>query len=106
MAQKEIIELIKKYIWQLRLKGLTINEAILYGSYARNQANQDSDIDVLLLSDSIDFNNEKNIGLIWKTAYEVDPRIEPYGVSKKRFIEDDYLPLFEHIKEEGVAVKA
>ena len=81
-------------------------DIILYGSYARGEQKEESDIDVLLLSDNVNFNDDNNTGIIWTTAFNVDPRIEPYGVSKKRFIEDDYLPLFENVKAEGIEIKA
>ena len=105
MAQREVIDILKKYLLALQLKGLAISEARLYGSYVRNEANNESDIDVLLLSDNVNFNDDKNTGIIWTTAFAVDPRIEPYGVSKKKFIEDDYLPLFENVKSEGIEIK-
>ena len=106
MAQTDVINILKKYLLALQLKGLAISEARLYGSYARNEAKEESDIDVLLLSDKVNFNDDTNTGIIWTTAFTVDPRIEPYGVSKKRCFEDDYLPLFENVKAEGIEIKA
>lgn len=106
MAQREVIDILKKYLLALQMKGLSISEARLYGSHARNEANEESDIDVLLLSDTVNFNDDNNTGILWTTAFNIDPRIEPYGVSKKKFIEDDYLPLFENVKAEGIEIKA
>ena len=89
MAQREVIELIKKYISRLNQNGIYVSEAFLYGSYARNEQREESDIDVLLLSDKTDLRNDEATGMIWKIAFELDHRIAPYGVSRKKFFEDD-----------------
>ncbi len=53
MAQTEIIKLLQAYIKMLNEAGLKISKAFLYGSYARNDSNEDSDIDVMLVSEKL-----------------------------------------------------
>ena len=50
MAQSEIIEPVKKYCLSLSSLGIPVTKAYLYGSWARNEANENSDIDVMVVS--------------------------------------------------------
>jgi predicted nucleotidyltransferase len=57
MAESEIIKLLQSYISLLNEAGLKIQKAFLVGSYARNEARADSDIDVMLISENFDSND-------------------------------------------------
>ncbi len=60
MAQKDIVNIVKQYITKLSSSGVKIYKAYLFGSYARNEATDLSDIDVLIVSDAYNgFNIEK-----------------------------------------------
>jgi uncharacterized protein len=50
-AGNDYIEYARSFVNRIRSKGIDIRIAAVFGSYARNQQNQDSDIDVLLVSD-------------------------------------------------------
>ena len=49
MAQSEIIKLLQSYVLLLNEAGLKIQKAFLYGSFARNEARQDSDQECAIL---------------------------------------------------------
>lgn len=106
MAQNEIINKIKKYLILLNSKGVTIDHAFLYGSFARNEEDSESDIDVMLISDLFEIRNDDITYQVWKSAMEIDKRMEPYLVSTKRFNKDDYSPLISSVKTEGIEIKA
>ena len=59
MAQGDVIRLLQLYVRLLNEAGLKIQKAFLYGSFARNDAKADSDIDVMLVSDNFDSNDVK-----------------------------------------------
>jgi len=105
MVQREIIEKIKGCIYLLNSKGYNINKAFLYGSFARNEANDDSDIDLMLVSDAFDNSDIEEKAIVWVLAAEVDPRIEPYMVGTKRFLTDNYSPLLEIVRTEGIEIE-
>ena len=78
-----IMESIQKYIKKIS-KYYKIETIILFGSYAKGTENENSDIDIAIISS--DFNDiiedgAKLIGLTWK----IDTRIEPHPITK-----DDY----------------
>ena len=85
-------------------KGYEINKAFLYGSFATGNIHDASDIDLMLISDSL---NESDIGkksLAWSLTRKIDPRIEPYLISQDRFKNDDSSPLLEMVRNEGVEI--
>ena len=53
MAEEEIITKIKKYLRDLAEAGISINRAFLYGSYANGSMTDNSDIDLLIVSDKV-----------------------------------------------------
>jgi len=105
MSQKEAIKKIKEYLLILKQAGIPIQKSFLYGSYARNDANEDSDIDVMLVSDIFDTTDDYIIAKPWRYTDQVDYRIEPYSISMKRLLNDDVTPLIEIVRREGLEIK-
>jgi predicted nucleotidyltransferase len=106
MAKKEVITLIQKFLNYLNQEGIPVEKAYLYGSYARGEENEESDIDVLLVSDVFDRNDDQPIGKTWRISRMIDTRIEPYTVGKKKFLTDQFSPLLQIVKQEGVEIFA
>lgn len=104
MSQEQIIELLKKNIHILYKEGIPIEKAFLYGSYAKNVASSESDIDVMLVSTIFEKHDDKIIGKTWRLTTEVDARIEPYMVGTKKFQTDEYSPLLEIVRQEGIEI--
>ena len=105
MARKETIGKVLEYIDILKQYGLKIDKAFLYGSAARNEEGEDSDIDVMLVSrDFDDGSDDQTIGLIWRLTRRVDSRIEPLAVGLKRFKKDKISPLLQLVKKEGIPI--
>ena len=96
-----IMESIKKYIEKIS-QYYKIEAIILFGSYAKGTENEDSDIDIAIISS--DFNDiiedgAKLIGLTWK----IDTRIEPHPIKKKDFDEEsDYF--IKEVIDTGIKV--
>ena len=106
MSQTDVINILKEYLSLLKKSGIPIEKAYLYGSYARNQAYNESDIDVMLVSDFFDSNDVYILSKPWNYTVEIDYRIEPVSVSTKRFISDDVSPLLEIVRREGIEITA
>ncbi|MDO9338990.1 MAG: nucleotidyltransferase domain-containing protein [Bacteroidales bacterium] len=104
MAQVEIIDLVRKYILLLNASGIPVVKAFLYGSYSRNEAQLDSDIDVMVISPVFDIHNDKIKAKAWLLSEKVDVRIEPYTVGVKKFFSDDISPLLQILKKEGLEI--
>ena len=78
-----IMESIKKYIEKIS-QYYKIEAIILFDSYAKGRENEDSDIDIAIISS--DFSDiiedgAKLIGLTWK----IDTRIEPHPITTEDY---------------------
>ena len=104
MAQDDVIKLLRKYIILLKASGIPVTKAFLYGSYARNEATENSDIDVMLISEIFNQNNDKIRAKAWMTTEKIDVRIEPYMISLHKFLSDNVSPLLQIVKREGIEI--
>jgi len=105
MAQREVIEILKQYCSLLNTSGIPIERAFLYGSYAKNEAHKDSDIDILLVSKLFDCDDDELKIKAWSFTRKVDTRIEPYTVGLSHFLKDDASPLLQQIKLDGIEIE-
>jgi len=91
--------------------GTQIREAILFGSYARQDTRDDSDIDVLVL---VDLDRERIAGYTWKIGEIASALLMDYGVMVSPLVENadhymrhtDVLPFYRNIQREGVRIGA
>lgn len=104
MVNKEIAVKVRNYLHLLVKGGITISLAYIFGSRVNQADNDESDINVLIVSPLFDENADQYAGQLWKTAGEVDYKIEPYPVGEKRFNNSDS-PLLEMVKATGVEIK-
>jgi len=104
MAGESIIELLKVYIQLLRTEGVRIDKAFLYGSYLTGNQTEESDIDLMLVSDQFDVSNDLLAGKIWALTRNVNSRIEPYIVGSKKFENDEISPIIQIVKKEGLEI--
>ena len=104
MSQEDVIKILLTYIELLKQAGIPVQKAYLYGSYARNEATESSDIDVMLVSDIFDTDDDYILSKPWAPACRIDYRIEPIAVGAKRFLNDDISPIIQIVKQEGVEI--
>lgn len=104
MLQSDAIEIVKKFVANLNQAGYLIEKAFLFGSYARNEARENSDIDVLLVSEIFDTDDDAILSKPWSPKYRTDYRIEPIAMGKKRFLTDDNSIILEMVRREGVEI--
>jgi predicted nucleotidyltransferase len=48
----QAIEILQRYLQELRLHNITVTEAFFFGSYVKGNATADSDIDIAIISDA------------------------------------------------------
>ena len=104
MLQKDAINIVRQYVANLNNGGIIIFKAYLFGSYARNQATEKSDIDVMLVSDTFDTDDDIILSKPWSPKFRIDLRIEPIAIGRKRFQSDDTSPIIEMVKKEGLEI--
>lgn len=101
MAKREIINILKRYLNILRSEGIVINKAYLYGSYLSNNANEDSDIDIMIVTENED---DYVAGKVWSLTRKVNSKIEPYIVGNNRFLSSIDSPLIDLVKRTGLEI--
>jgi len=104
MLQQDAIKIVRQYVANLNQGGVAIFKAYLFGSYARNQASDSSDIDVLLIADVFDTDDDVILSKPWSPKYRNDYRIEPVAIGRKRFLSDDSSIILEEVRKEGLEI--
>ena len=106
MVDQEIRAIIKNFINDLIVKGIRVEKAVLYGSYATGKVRSDSDIDIAIISP--DFGQDRfNEGkLLMQIAWRIDPRIEPIPISSESYKKDTWLPLIYEIRKRGIEISS
>ncbi len=82
MDNEEIIKKLKRYK-KLLAQQMQFSELILFGSYAKGTAREDSDVDVAVVVDEFKGDFFSTRPLLWKIRRQVDDRIEPVLFEKK-----------------------
>jgi predicted nucleotidyltransferase len=101
----EIIEEIKDSVFNLYRDKL--NKLILFGSYARNDAELESDIDILILTDYSDAEIRKIRNELVKTSSFLDLKYEKVFsflvVNNEDFNKySEFVPFYQNIQSEGI----
>jgi predicted nucleotidyltransferase len=97
-----VIENVRAFLNRLRLAGIHISKAYLFGSYSKGQADRWSDIDVAVVSPQISGNRFEERVRLAEMAIDIDDRIEPLPFTPESFVVDD--PLVREILRHGVAL--
>ena len=63
-------------------KHFDLDKVVLFGSYAKGNPKEDSDIDVAIIVNSISKDYFSYAPLLWKLRREIDDRIEPILIEK------------------------
>lgn len=100
-VRKTIIELVNRYIHLIRENNFRVKEVYLFGSYAKNSFNDDSDIDLAIVLEHPVDEFEEQMKLMRLTRF-VDSRIEPHPCDEADF--NDENPFAYEILKSGVKI--
>ena len=104
MVDQEIRQLIELFVRSLIAKGIRVEKAILYGSYASGLSHEDSDVDVAIVSSDFGKDKLEEGKLLLKIAWRIDPRLNPIPVSTEAFEKETWIPLIHEIRQKGIEV--
>lgn len=99
MGFEEIIDKTEKYS-KLVIKFMNPKMIILYGSFARGNAREDSDIDIAVVCDSLGDDFLEKSHQLFKLRRVIDTRIEPVLIDK----ENDQSGFYEEILKTGKVI--
>ena len=86
MDKKTVLEIISSFRKAIESKGIKINKLILFGSYATGRYREDSDIDVVVISQ--DFNDKgywERIDILSSAIYQVFQPIEAVAMTPEEW---------------------
>jgi len=96
MDKSTVIKIAKDYV-NLVLQNMKPKEIILYGSYAKGTAREDSDIDIAVIVSKIINDYLDEAAMLYMLRVEIDSRIEPILLKD----EDDRSGFLEDVRRTG-----
>ncbi|MCG2692324.1 nucleotidyltransferase domain-containing protein [Microgenomates group bacterium] len=107
MDRKKIDRIIKIYLKDLS-KRIKVNKAILFGSALSGKYNQDSDIDLLILSSSFaKMDDSERFDLLYSARKNQETQSNPmdiFGLTPDEYFKASHLSVAGEIKETGKEV--
>ncbi len=101
VTQQSAIETAKQFVKECNSIGLDFHKVFLFGSIARNQIQEWSDIDLLLVSDQFSENVFENLKLFSKINIKY-PIIETHPYPTNYYLKgDDFI---NEVKEDGIEI--
>ena len=102
MAPKSIVRSVQNYLRYVAGQGIPVSFGVLYGSYAKGEQHNWSDIDLLVISPKYDKSRmNEDYEQLWVCAGRTDYRIEPIPVGERQYNEDDSSAIIEIARREG-----
>ena len=103
MNRTEGIIIAQKFRDALLAKGYPVQRVLLFGSVARDEATEDSDLDIAVICDPfLETRQEENIAMR-ELCWDIDVRIEPFSLHLDDF-QKPFFALPYEVEREGVAV--
>lgn len=101
MINTDVLKIASAFIQRIQQSGVVVEQAYLFGSYARGKAKPYSDIDICVVSPVFGKDPIAEIVSLRRLAYPLDPRIEPMTLHP-RDMTDRYSTIVSEIKQHGV----
>ncbi len=105
MVDAEIRDIIVRFLNVLTSKGIRVEKAVLYGSYASGNIHSGSDLDVAIISPDFGKDRFEEGKILLQLAWRVDPRIEPVPISSGSYEKDTWIPLIYEIRRKGIEIQ-
>lgn len=107
MVEKSIIALVEKYLEALPSEGIHASRAVLFGSFARGQAHELSDIDLVIIAPEFDSTYDiPKMKALMRATMHADSRIEPIPCGELEWEGETERPIIEIARREGIVIAA
>lgn len=97
-----ILDIVKRYLRELQENGIPIQDAVIFGSYAKGNPKEESDIDVAVVSPAFTGDRFEDRRKIIPFRRKIDSRIEPMPFRPEDFYNGGILA--DEIRKTGKAV--
>jgi len=104
MVDPEITKIISSFVHILKINGIRVEKAILYGSYAAGRVHSGSDLDLAIISPDFGKDRFEEGKMLHRLAWRIDPRIEPIPISSASYENNTWIPLIHEIRQKGIEI--
>jgi hypothetical protein len=107
MVESTVMTAVQRYLAALPSWGIHARRAVLFGSFARGDASQYSDIDLIVIAP--EFDGPRDMAIVeqpWQATAMADDRIEPIPCGEREWETDGARPVLEIARREGVVITA
>jgi len=106
MDKAAALETIERFRKAIEARGISVDKLILYGSYARGDYHEGSDIDLILISEDFrDHDYWSRIDILSEAIYEVFEPIEVVAFTPEEW-DKQTSPLYDYAKQGEILVAA
>ena len=107
MVDPSIREAVQHYLKAAEAIGIHARRAVLFGSHARGDAGEWSDIDLVVIAPELDGRKDRRlVAKLWELRAVTDSRIEPIPCGEREWETDDSRPILEIARSEGIMIAA
>ncbi len=105
MVKSTVMTAVRRYIAVLPSLGIHTRQVVLFGSFARGDANDLSDIDLIVIAPEFDGPRETTlVEKLWQARALADNRIEPIPCGEHEWETDQGRPILEIARHEGIII--
>lgn len=107
MLEQSVLTSVRNYLAALTSRGIMVERVVVFGSQAKGEAHEWSDIDLLVVSPQFDDMKDRSaVNLLWRVAARTDSRIEPIPCGSRQWRDDDSNAIIEIARREGEILEA
>jgi predicted nucleotidyltransferase len=106
MVNKSIVNDVRLYLKAVNENGIRVSFGVIFGSQARGEATEESDIDLLVVSPDFDGKRKiEDVGKLWHLSAKTEPVIEPVACGEVQWRENESSPIIEVARQQGQIVR-
>jgi hypothetical protein len=105
MVDPTVLTSVRQYLEVLPSFGIHARRAVLFGSFARGEADEWSDIDLIVIAPEFDEECDRLlVENLWSARASADSRIEPIPCGEREWETDGARPILEIARREGTVI--
>ena len=105
MVDSAIVSAVQRYLCAVSSEGIHARRAVLFGSLARGEADEWSDIDLVVIAPEFDGPRDvAQLETLWRATLAADNRIEPIPCGEREWETDETRPILEIARREGIVI--
>lgn len=107
MPSSKVMEEVSAYLRKLPEFGIHPEKVVLFGSQARGDTHEWSDVDLIVVAPEFDGEYTlREAEALWRATADFDSSIEPIACGVHEWETDDGRPILEAARLEGIVIEA